>query len=171
MSSLLDQTDGSDVLHALQLVIPWEEEQLPVPPHTLPDKSDVKIDDDGRTCVRCREYKLWAEFPKDVTRPTNHRSVCKKCFASDQRHSLVKGRYGLSRTDYEQMMQSQKHSCKLCNNKFSPVVQACVDHDHVTGKVRGILCHDCNKGLGYLERFARLDVFRGIKSYLKDTKL
>lgn len=52
--------------------------------------------------------------------------------------------YGLSDADFAQMLKDQGGLCKLCSEKPA----ACVDHDHSTGRVRGLLCQGCNTGLG-----------------------
>lgn len=46
------------------------------------------------------------------------------------------------------MLLKQKGLCAICAKEPK---KACVDHDHKTGKVRGILCHRCNIGLPYVE--------------------
>jgi len=55
-------------------------------------------------------------------------------------------KYGITRTDYESMLDSQGGGCAICGSRPDLL---CVDHDHLTGKVRGLLCSTCNKGLGH----------------------
>jgi hypothetical protein len=55
--------------------------------------------------------------------------------------------YGISLDDYKKMMIKQEGFCLICN-EAKPLV---VDHDHKTGKVRGLLCNNCNRALGYLK--------------------
>lgn len=60
-------------------------------------------------------------------------------------------RYGLSSIDYESMYEAQGGGCAICGREDSGVVNRqllCVDHDHDTGEVRGLLCDSCNNGLG-----------------------
>lgn len=48
--------------------------------------------------------------------------------------------------EYNSLLKEFGHKCYICNG----IDRLCIDHDHKTGKVRGILCNDCNLGLGYL---------------------
>ena len=128
---------------------------------------------DGRECSRCKEYKKWTDFPKDTSRPSQHRSLCKLCFAAAQRDIALKSRYNITRDDFNVMMKDQEGKCKICNVAFKVSrpsdpddIVPCVDHDHDSGKVRSILCDRCNRGLGAVERFIRLGVFPTIKAYL-----
>jgi hypothetical protein len=61
-----------------------------------------------------------------------------------------KHKYGLSPSDYAALLDSQNGACAICGT--TPPKGLHVDHDHVTGRVRGLLCHPCNTGLGFLER-------------------
>lgn len=56
--------------------------------------------------------------------------------------NLVLGRY-------ESMLTGQAGRCAICRE---PMLRPCVDHDHVTGRVRALLCNDCNLTLGWIER-------------------
>lgn len=53
--------------------------------------------------------------------------------------------YNLTVEEYERIFSNQNHKCAICGKKdFAPKI----DHDHATGKVRGILCFTCNCALG-----------------------
>jgi hypothetical protein len=58
--------------------------------------------------------------------------------------------YGITIDDYEDMLKSQDYKCEICGDVFGDGQYngPCVDHDHSTGAVRGLLCHACNHGLG-----------------------
>jgi len=62
------------------------------------------------------------------------------------KNSTLKRLYNLTLEQYEKMLSDQNNSCAVCNEPF--VGQINVDHDHETGKVRGLLCNQCNYGLG-----------------------
>lgn len=58
-----------------------------------------------------------------------------------------KSKYGLSPGRYNQMRLEQGNACAICRRE-KPL---CVDHDHETKKVRGLLCQTCNRALGMLQ--------------------
>lgn len=65
-----------------------------------------------------------------------------------QRRSLMKN-YGITLECYDQMLEDQNHSCKICGfMELGDGKRLHVDHDHGTGDIRGLLCHHCNTGLG-----------------------
>ena len=58
-------------------------------------------------------------------------------------------KYGITLEDYELMLENQNHTCKICGTDEPRGVGTWkVDHCHTTGKVRGLLCNNCNLGLG-----------------------
>ena len=67
------------------------------------------------------------------------------------RHKLVA--YGLDATTFRALYDSQGGQCPICDRTFPAFEerskQYSVDHDHETGKVRGLLCQECNKALGF----------------------
>ena len=57
--------------------------------------------------------------------------------------------YGIDVPDYERMLEEQNGGCYICGKK--PTKRALdIDHDHETGKVRGLLCSNHNRALGLL---------------------
>jgi hypothetical protein len=56
----------------------------------------------------------------------------------------LKRRYGLTSADVDAMVEAQGGVCLLCRERPAQHV----DHDHLTGAVRGVLCSCCNQGLG-----------------------
>ena len=59
-------------------------------------------------------------------------------------------RYGLTEQQYNEMLVNQNFSCAICKTHMSECTKQglCVDHDHETGQVRGLLCKGCNIALG-----------------------
>ena len=56
--------------------------------------------------------------------------------------------YGLSPEEYDAMLKAQHNRCAICRKPFVDAQHTHIDHDHATGKVRGILCSNCNHMLG-----------------------
>jgi hypothetical protein len=65
------------------------------------------------------------------------------------RNSMLKYYYGITQEDYNRMFEEQNGCCAICGKHQSDENKALsVDHDHTTGKIRGLLCPRCNHGLG-----------------------
>lgn len=77
----------------------------------------------------------------------------------------MKKTYGISQAQYIRLKEKQGNRCGICGKVYRRKNYR-VDHDHKTGKVRGLLCDKCNKGLGWFG-----DSVSGIKKaydYLKN---
>lgn len=65
--------------------------------------------------------------------------------------------YGISDSDYDVLFESQGWACAICRRpRRDGERRFPIDHDHVTGEIRGILCDDCNVGIGRLKDSVRL---------------
>ena len=65
-----------------------------------------------------------------------------------ERELHLKNAYGLSLNQYTLLLRSQNYKCAICKKSIKSVGTLCVDHDHKTEKVRGLLCRNCNSILG-----------------------
>lgn len=67
--------------------------------------------------------------------------------------------YGIQPDDYDKIYAAQDGKCAICRRATGLTRRLSVDHDHATGKVRGLLCRVCNDMLGHarddIEFFAR----------------
>jgi hypothetical protein len=86
------------------------------------------------------------------------RAVCEACRIDDRskpyrsEYNLVYTlrQHGLTRADYDQMLAAQDGRCAICRSATTQGRGRWhIDHDHVTGQVRGLLCNNCNMGIGY----------------------
>ena len=64
-------------------------------------------------------------------------------------------KFSLTPEQYDVLFQSQNGKCAICEERpffkgWAGGDQLCVDHDHVTGRIRGLLCNNCNRILGLL---------------------
>jgi hypothetical protein len=73
--------------------------------------------------------------------------------AESVRASQLRARYGIEPEDYDSLLTKQNGVCAVCEKSQSNTryKYLCVDHDHTTGVVRGLLCHNCNRALGLLK--------------------
>lgn len=75
----------------------------------------------------------------------------------------------LTHTEYLHMLDQQQHQCAVCNDACSTGKDLAVDHNHTTGKVRGLLCARCNRALGGFRDNLWL-LSRAIEYLLRNTK-
>lgn len=80
--------------------------------------------------------------------------------------SVFKKKYGISLSDYEALLERQNGVCAICRRTCKSGRNLAVDHCHETGKVRGLLCLECNRGIGALKD--SIDLLTKAISYLKD---
>lgn len=128
----------------------------------------------GKVCSKCGEFKGPDEFGFRSTKKTNTagkpylRSECRACTSEHRkqhprkwkkppheayrRHHL-RWRYGMTPEDYDRMLAAQGGGCGICGTSEpggSRERYFHVDHCHATGRVRGLLCTNCNKALGHM---------------------
>lgn len=120
-------------------------------------RTEVEIPAEQR-CQICREVKPAAAFKLNRTTRSGLQHACYNCFR-DQR-------YGLEPGEYERRMKEQQGVCAVCHKNCSRKTELAVDHDHKTGQVRGLLCQNCNAGLGMFFDDPRI-IARAIK-YIVD---
>ena len=106
---------------------------------------------DSKTCAMCQVIKPLTEFFSYEA--GNHHSCCKDCSKSKS-HQYHKNtyrfaKYGIDKEQYDIMILDQNDKCGICKKELHNEIH--IDHDHATGKVRGILCGKCNKGLGQFD--------------------
>lgn len=95
----------------------------------------------------------------------------RKAYKTEYKDSDLQRRFGISLYDYGQMLLKQNGTCAICKGTYAghrngePKALA-VDHDHATGKVRGLLCEACNQGLGKFQDSSKL--LREAADYLEE---
>jgi hypothetical protein len=107
------------------------------------------------TCITCKNQKLISEFHKNKGKSPGISYQCKLCRKPEARESHLVYKFKKNKEWYEATLESQGSACAICGS-VSPkgnqktLMSFCVDHDHETGKVRGLLCHPCNTAIGSL---------------------
>lgn len=66
-------------------------------------------------------------------------------------NTRLKSQYGITLEEFEQMSREQDHLCAVCGKPETAYKRLSVDHCHKTKRIRGLLCHRCNKGLGFFD--------------------
>lgn len=87
--------------------------------------------------------------------------------AQDRFSRYIQNRYGLSTKHHNEILQAQKGLCAICHNPPAEYDSLVVDHNHITGVVRGLLCVSCNMGLGLFKD--NPDALINAANYLKNS--
>jgi hypothetical protein len=120
-------------------------------------------------CVKCAEEKPRDAFYKSPRKLNGLDSWCKACHKAKSletgrkrqytpeyqeyaRWYGIQKRYGLSKGAFMALWEDQSGACGICSSPLSLSTPkgVVVDHNHISGEVRGLLCHKCNTGIGLL---------------------
>ena len=137
-----------------------------------------------KICGRCKQAKETTGFTKNRSCGDG---LCEWCKSCKQRYSTAfnrqpkqqqktRGRnlqrlYGISLADYKALHKKQNGRCAVCGNLETTkrggktLLPLSVDHDHLTEKIRGLLCNRCNRMLGMGDENPKL--FRKLAGYLE----
>jgi hypothetical protein len=114
---------------------------------------------------RLREYnKNFRKNHKEYFRKYDREYGLKN--AERRRSNKYKSMYGISLENRDEILKSQDYKCKCCGKKLiglNPRL-VCLDHNHTTGAIRGILCHYCNTSLGLM--FEDPEKIQQLKDYV-----
>lgn len=130
---------------------------------------EPRTTEEGRLCSKCRRRKSEEEFPLNRSTYDGHAVYCKPCAAKDARERQraetqeqrehkrrysrrydIKRNYGIPFETVAALLADQNNQCAICFSQIDLLAKrsGCVDHDHGTKKIRGILCVKCNAGIG-----------------------
>jgi len=122
-----------------------------------------------KICNHCNEEKPLKDFKKGNTYKGGYRPQCVVCCNvynlkshhehkhkkeysyADNKNTHLKRLYGISYKEYLVMLDAQGGRCAICATENSGKRAFAVDHCHDTGAVRGLLCGNCNAGIGNLK--------------------
>lgn len=122
-------------------------------------KARAKISVSTKRCQTCHTEKDADAFSKNPYHSDGLASRCKECRKNrERRHgperalqvkqNQYRSLYGVTLEQVEAILQQQNHQCAICRR---PIQRFCVDHNHKTNAVRGLLCFRCNSWLAAVE--------------------
>ncbi len=139
-------------------------------------------------CVHCHWALPLSEFYKRSDYPNKYKTACNKCTyalrkarPNHQQLSIAYGKqyrkdnprvmrsyyfkykYGITMDDYDSLYADQKGCCLICSKHKDSLV---IDHNHITGVVRGLLCSGCNTALGQFQD--NVDMLTKAIEYIKE---
>ena len=142
-----------------------------------------------KQCTVCRETKSSDEYYNYKNSKDVKQYRCKDCDALSRkgwadrnpersrlsnRSRQLKHKYGISVDEYNILFKAQGESCAICRTKENKVtgfstdfLNFAVDHNRHTGKIRGLLCNQCNRALGMLEDTP--EMLKRVLNYLGET--
>src|SRR5690554_1177100 len=117
-----------------------------------------------KTCVKCGATRELDEFGRPARNKDGRESRCLPCTRAERNASYARHRksvrayqiaykYGSTAEGVDALFESQAGCCAICKVGITLEVgnqnaSAHVDHCHATGRVRGLLCNSCNRGIG-----------------------
>lgn len=117
-------------------------------------------------CKRCGIEKPLIEYYKTTDRKAGHQTICKDCIKSaplteERKEKMriygkdyhLRTQYNMTREEHNKLLIAQNHKCAICgiDEKEAVKQKLFVDRCHTTGKIRELLCHSCNAGIGLLK--------------------
>ena len=113
-----------------------------------------------KKCNKCGEVKTVSDFYVKKCKENKYyrfNSPCKKCSDNKNRKEYLKNylrirNFKITTIEYESILKSQNYKCAICGvHKNDYHKDFSIDHCHKSGKVRGLLCNNCNVGIGLLK--------------------
>lgn len=105
-------------------------------------------------------WRIWKEqnYERVMQSEKSRRERDKEKIAARIRSTSLSRLYGITVQEYDRMLADQSGGCAICGKsaRESSRKKLCVDHDHGSGKVRGLLCFECNVGIGNFKEDAIL---------------
>ena len=128
---------------------------------------NLQLDSKGRKrCPACKQYKKLIEFSLNKGKRFDRNVYCKlfeskrrrKNYISEKQHQInLKNFYHITKELYDEMLEAQGGVCAICGQPETSTYRGkirtmSVDHEHATGAIRALLCSDCNRFVGFIER-------------------
>jgi hypothetical protein len=100
--------------------------------------------DSFKGCSLCKELKPLISFHRNAANPSGYSSQCIVCYGAGEKKRI----YGLDTTALNLQLKQQNNKCAICDGLFTKKNPPKIDHCHISGKNRKLLCDGCNVGLG-----------------------
>lgn len=122
----------------------------------------------------CKECKNTRLRERNRLHPEWRKNWRKKSYEKNKnkaKEQYLLYHYGIDLTEFNVLLEKQNNLCAICKKPESSVHQSgilkklSVDHDHKTGKIRGLLCYNCNRGIGHLQD--NLEILNNAIAYLE----
>ena len=119
------------------------------------DKNILMFKEKGRKRYLKEKETLLAQrreyYKKNIVKEREIRRLYRLKQTKDTLKSYQIKKYNLTIEDFKNLLEKQQGKCYICKGSSMPNKNLAIDHCHETGKVRGLLCHMCNRGLGYFK--------------------
>lgn len=130
---------------------------------------------ESKICKKCLLLKPLDAYQNSKSRANGKQDWCRKCkreyydknkdrLRKHIRNNMLEREYGITQETFEILLKKQDGKCAICKiapeNIKNKVLN--VDHNHKTKEVRGLLCNNCNRGLGHLK-----DSIKNLKAAIK----
>jgi hypothetical protein len=133
----------------------WRHNSLDIPK----TKRENLIEQGLSYCPKCKKTKSLVEFNKDIHTAFKIAIYCRECNKKrsnlryvnnkdEHRNTQLKSDYKITLNEYNEILIKQEYKCAICGNIKNGNRRMCVDHNHSTGEIRGLLCSRCNLGIG-----------------------
>jgi hypothetical protein len=129
-----------------------------------------------KVCKTCGSNTYYTDYYTNKKSKDGLQANCKKCHSKKikQRYNprkrksySLKYNYGITLEEYERKLENQDFGCAICGIKIpgGNGKHFYVDHNHTTGQVRDLLCHNCNFVIGYAKEDT--DILQAVIRYLE----
>jgi hypothetical protein len=124
-----------------------------------------------KRCSSCKQLKPLCEFNNYKASPDGKDYRCRECAKEHSRlyrvnnplkaketvrKATIKNKFNITIEQYKQLLIKQNNKCAICDRSYFEYKKTtkrefCIDHNHQTGEIRGLLCSPCNRAIGQLQ--------------------
>ena len=149
--------------------------------HNNRGKRNIIVEPGYKYCGKCKNILSITNFAKNKIKKDGLQERCKKCrsnhytkldkskikkLTKEQRRKSVIKSYGITIQEFENLLLKQTNTCAICKSDNWGRSSPSIDHDHLTGKVRGLLCNNCNRVIRLLGD--SINIIEMALNYLKE---